>query len=440
MTRPESLAFWLYLFYVVTFRQPTYSAMKKLLCFSFISFFITFNISAQNIFITFTGTGESTVVDSVRATNLTTNESITLPGNETLNLSISTGLFDINEPHTNTRLYPNPFKNNATLTFTQKQAEEVTVSIRNLIGQVIAQSEFYLETGNHKFEINMNARGVYLIDIIGKTERKSIKAICTESGAGSTNIISTGMYHSNGNNQVDRNKSWQNEYILAFTIGDVIHFSCRGGKHTTIITDTPSASINYEIEFVECTDTDNKTYEIVKIGDQKWMAENLAYLPTVSPSNVESFTDKHYYVYDYDSTLISEAKATDSYNDYGALYNWEAAKASCPTGWHLPSVWEWADLFNYIGGFGVAGKKLKSTTGWDNNGNGDNNSGFNGLPGGSCSTYSGFKDLGSWAKFWTSTPDGTYNADGRGLWSDYDVIVTIHAGRTVGLSVRCIKN
>lgn len=96
---------------------------------------------------------------------------------------------------------------------------------------------------------------------------------------------------------------------------------------------------------------------------------------------------------------------------------WIETKAGrMSTFWHLPSVGEWSDLFTYLGGFGAAGKKLKSTTGWDDNGNGDNNSSFNALP------------------------TGTYNADGRGMWNEYDVIVTIHAGRTVGLSVRCIKD
>ena len=44
---------------------------------------------AQNIQITFTASGESNVVDSVTATNLTTFESVTLPGNETLILEQS---------------------------------------------------------------------------------------------------------------------------------------------------------------------------------------------------------------------------------------------------------------------------------------------------------------------------------------------------------------
>lgn len=54
----------------------------------------------------------------------------------------------------------------------------------------------------------------------------------------------------------------------------------------------------------------------------------------------------------------------------------------CPDGWHLPNDAEWKELlltvdslFNSMDS-STAGKKLKSQTGWDNNGNGDDTFGF----------------------------------------------------------------
>jgi uncharacterized protein (TIGR02145 family) len=96
---------------------------------------------------------------------------------------------------------------------------------------------------------------------------------------------------------------------------------------------------------------DGKTYKTVKIGDQWWMAENLAWLPAVNPVNDNSSTEKYYYVSGYNGTDVSAAKATQNYTTYGVLYNWPAAmngaagsdanpssvQGACPAGWHIPS-------------------------------------------------------------------------------------------------------
>jgi uncharacterized protein (TIGR02145 family) len=88
------------------------------------------------------------------------------------------------------------------------------------------------------------------------------------------------------------------------------------------------------------------------------MAENLKYLPSVVGPGTGSNSEAYCYVYGYDGTSISAAKATENYATYGVLYNWTAAmngaessdanpsgvQGICPDGWHLPSDAEWKQL------------------------------------------------------------------------------------------------
>ena len=129
---------------------------------------------------------------------------------------------------------------------------------------------------------------------------------------------------------------------------------------------------------------DKQLYYSVKIGEQTWMAENLSY-DTKTTSSVCYGNDP------------------SNCNLYGRLYDWETAKKSCPTGWHLPSNDEWQKLVDFAGGKNVAGKKLKATVGW-NRGNGTDDYGFSALP-------SGFRKSGS---FW-------YIGDRVNWWSSNEV-------------------
>ncbi|MDD4578954.1 MAG: FISUMP domain-containing protein [Anaerolineaceae bacterium] len=157
---------------------------------------------------------------------------------------------------------------------------------------------------------------------------------------------------------------------------------------------------------------DDKQYKTITIGEQVWMAENLAYLPSVvgpatGSENDGHETDPYYYVYGYDGTNVDEAKATANYTIYGVLYNWKAALTVCPEGWHLPSDAEWTILISFLGGQGIASVKMQEagTTHWRPPFPYDdyNSSGFTALPSGYRYTDGLFKDIRNRACWWSST-------------------------------------
>lgn len=187
---------------------------------------------------------------------------------------------------------------------------------------------------------------------------------------------------------------------------------------------------------------DGHTYKWVKIGKQVWMAENLAYLPLVSPSAAGSKNSLHYYVYGYEGTVVSEAKATNNYRTYGVLYNWQSAKNSCPIGWHLPEDAEWTELINYIGGESAAGGSLKDDgDSWTVPNTGANNSsGFSALPGGYRSSKGIFYFLGYRGYWWSSTGHNAAGAWVIVMRNSSGVLDRNNSNEENGFSVRCIRD
>ena len=177
-----------------------------------------------------------------------------------------------------------------------------------------------------------------------------------------------------------------------------------------------------------------QTYDLVEIGDQCWMAENLNYETGNS------------WCYNNNSSNC---------DTYGRLYDWSTALGVCPSGWHLPSDDEWKILEgNADTQYGVgdpewddtgyrgydAGKRLKSTSGWYNNGNGTDAFGFAALPGGWRYNFGSFGYIEKYANFWSSTDESGPSAWFRGLDYDYDGVYRNLNHKVDGFSVRCLKD
>jgi len=199
--------------------------------------------------------------------------------------------------------------------------------------------------------------------------------------------------------------------------------------------------------FEDNRQTPAKSYKWTKIGNQVWMAENLAYLPSVNDLEDASSTDPVYYVYGYDGTDVDSAKAYhDStvayYQDFGVLYNWAAALKACPSGWHLPSSNEWDNLTAYVGDGFSAGGRLRSSSGWTSEigATHENAYGFSLLPGGECVGEGICRWMWSSGYWWSATPYDSLRANLSEVQYYKNNMAIVHYEKSGGLSVRCVKN
>lgn len=238
---------------------------------------------------------------------------------------------------------------------------------------------------------------------------------------------------------------------------------------------------------------DGTTYGTVQIGDQCWMSENLKYLPSVSPISerlpvnlwrsvpVNSRIQPYFYVYGYQGRRVSEAKLTANYRDYGVLYNWPAALAACPRGWHLPNDAEWNQLVDYMMvKYGLlndwshthcVGNALKSRRQVDSPLGGVHTTtehprwaspstppperktvsvnvkphygtdevGFSALPGGRYA-YGQFTELGFHGFWWTSTECYGTRAWYRFMRHEFGDVTRSNFDKEAGFNVRCIRD
>jgi uncharacterized protein (TIGR02145 family) len=216
--------------------------------------------------------------------------------------------------------------------------------------------------------------------------------------------------------------------------------------------------VNLKCSFPFTDNRDGKEYQTVQIGDQCWMKENLAYLPSVSPSSNGSQTSKYYYVYGYPGTNVTEAKATTNYQTYGVLYNWPASLTACPDGWHLPSDAEWTTLTTYVSSqpeylcnslSGYIAKALAATTNWNsssytcdagNNISTNNATGFSGLPGGSRYGSGSFSYIGYNGFWWSATEYSSTVAWRRSMFYNLSIIDRYIYSKECGFSVRCLRD
>jgi uncharacterized protein (TIGR02145 family) len=128
---------------------------------------------------------------------------------------------------------------------------------------------------------------------------------------------------------------------------------------------------------------------------------------------------------------------------YGKLYNWYAVndpRGLAPIGWHVPTDEEWTQLSTCLGGYIIAGGKLKEagTTHWlAPNTDATNSSGFTALPGSGVGPVEGA--IGYYGYWWSSTRGADFSWFRYMSW-DSGFLFPETADPSLGFSVRCLRN
>lgn len=200
------------------------------------------------------------------------------------------------------------------------------------------------------------------------------------------------------------------------------------------------------VSYGSVTDIDGNTYKTTTIGSTVWMAENLKVTryndgtPLADAGNADGFKSAATGAYVAYNGNASNAAS------YGYLYNGyviNSDKNVCMDGWHLPTIGEWTELADNLGGTDEAGGRMKAAASqwFSPNVGADNSSGFGALPGGSycrvCLSNTGiFADQGT-DGYWWSTTVGTFYY----VTNDLATLRTRGTGNiNDGLSVRCVKD
>ena len=197
---------------------------------------------------------------------------------------------------------------------------------------------------------------------------------------------------------------------------------------------------NPDFVYGEMTDPrDGMVYKTTTIGGQVWMAENLNYFDIEGASS----SIKNDWCY-WDKPENCESA--------GRLYTWKVAQRICPEGWRLPSNEDWTALLTAVGADSLneilwkGSSKLKSMSGWENEGSGTDDFGFTALPAGmkfTTSTQDGFTYHGCSSLMWAATEADGGAADSLAYHmyldcsNDNAIVNTVR--KVNGLSVRCVK-
>ena len=249
-------------------------------------------------------------------------------------------------------------------------------------------------------------------------------------------------------------------YVRAYAINSI---GVAYGQEESFTTISPSTFICGTSTII---DIDGNTYNIVQIGNQCWMRENLRTTKYADNTDIAQGSESSYSIAYWYYPNDDASNRTP----YGLLYNWPAvmhgAAASsaspsgvqgiCPNGWHVPSNGEWTQLTDFVSSQSeyVCGndntyiaKALAATTGWESSTNtcavgnapaNNNATGFSALPAGN---YTGnYLAFGKYAFLWSATEDISNSAYDLDIGYSSSLVGHNTISKNGSIPVRCVKD
>jgi len=408
--------------------------------------------------------GDYVQLDSINVMNLTQGGDTTLYYPDTVLFIYFVG---IPEPSKNLsgfqvfQNYPNPVADRTTVSLYIPEKDKVSILVTDILGRMIVQSERVLNQGTHSFRFTPGNGNLFFFTARWRGNGSSIKILQTEPNTGGTSSLE---YLGDEDPSLQL-KTMQAIQSFSFTPGDeLLYIGFANGLESGML-DAPQESTTYTFQFatnLPCLGTptveyEGQVYNTIQIFSQCWLKENLN-VGTMIMGNQNQLNNGIIEKYCYNND-------TSKCNIYGGLYQWremmqyttqQGARGICPPGWHIPTDEEWKVLEGAVDSqYGIgdpewdhyyeyrgydAGMNLKTTSGWNENGNGADLFGFSGVPGGYHGHLGYFYNVGDIGKWWTSTESDDGNAWYRGLYYDKPEVSRYTSHKGWGLSVRCVRD
>lgn len=194
-------------------------------------------------------------------------------------------------------------------------------------------------------------------------------------------------------------------------------------------------------------DSDGNSYDVITIGAQKWLKQNLRTthyrngqpIPQVTdPAVWDTLNTGAWCWYNNDSATYAAT--------YGKLYNWYAVsdpRGIAPDSFHIPDDVEWTILSSSLGGNTVSGGAMKEAgiSHWlSPNTSATNSSKFTGLPSGFRNSNGIFNGITYSALYWSTTVYDAGNSYCRELFYLHENLMRNNNLNKNGFAVRCIHN